>query len=64
MAAKVIARLFGDEKMKDDEVWKTGKQFVLDEERKSSALSLNEGKQDEVWKMVMEDLNLPESLQL
>jgi hypothetical protein len=64
VAAKAIAKFLGDEKAKDDEPWKIGKQFVLDEERKSSVLSLDEGKQDEAWKKIMGDLNMPESLEI
>lgn len=60
--ANAIADLFGSPKEKDQEVWKTGKFFVLDDEKKSSALSLNERKQDEVWKNVSRDLGLGEGL--
>jgi hypothetical protein len=59
--AKAIADMFG-KAMGSDEVWKTGKYFVLDDEKKSSALSLDEKKQDEVWKTVSGDLALEESL--
>jgi hypothetical protein len=60
--AKAIAGLFGKAKEGDSEAWKTGKYFVLDDEKKSSPLSLVEGKQDEVWKMVSRDLAAEESL--
>ncbi|KAE9378192.1 NAD(P)-binding protein [Stipitochalara longipes BDJ] len=60
--AKAIADLFGSPKESEEGVWKTGKLFVLDDEKKSNALSLNEAKQDEVWKNVSRDLGLEESL--
>jgi hypothetical protein len=59
--AKAIADLFGNAK-ESDEVWKTGKFFVLDDEKTSSAVSLDEKKQDEVWKMISGDLSLQESV--
>ena len=59
--ARAIAGLFGDAKESND-VWKTAKFFVLDDEKKSSPLSLDEKKQDEVWRMVSGDLSLEESL--
>lgn len=59
--AEAIAGFFGDSK-ESNEVWKTAKFFVLDDEKKSSPLSLDENKQDEVWKMVSGDLSLEESL--
>jgi hypothetical protein len=60
--AKAIADLFGSAKESEAGTWKTGKHFVLDDEKKSSALSLDEGKQDEVWEIVSRDLGLGESL--
>jgi hypothetical protein len=60
--AKAIADLFGSPKESAVGVWKTGKFFVLDDEKKSSALSLDEEKQDEVWKFVNRDLGLGETL--
>jgi len=62
--AKAIADLFGSPKQNEVGVWKTGKFFVLDDEKKSSALSLEEGKQDEAWNYVSRDLGLGESLKL
>lgn len=59
--AKAIADLFGNAKESND-VWKTAKFFVLDDEKKPSPLSLDTKKQDEVWKMVNGDLSLEESL--
>ena len=59
--AKAVADLFGKARG-NDEVWKTGMYFILDDEKKSSALSLDEKKQDEVWKMVSDDLAMEESL--
>jgi hypothetical protein len=60
--AKAIADLFGSPKESEAGTWKTGKHFVLDDEKRSNALSLDEGKQDEVWKFVSQDLGLGESL--
>ena len=54
--AKAIADLFGSPKESEGEVWKTGKYFILDDEKKPNALSLNDGKQDEVWKNVGRDI--------
>ncbi len=62
--AKAIADLFGEPKKTEVGVWKTGQFFVLDDVKKSSALSLNEEKQDEVWKNVSRDLGLDESLKV
>jgi hypothetical protein len=60
--AKAIASMFEEKKWANDEAWVIGKNFVLDDEIKSSALSLDEGKQDEVWRLVMKELGLPEAL--
>ena len=60
--AKAIVDIFGEKKFAGGESWKTGKHFILDEEKKSSPLSLDEGKQDEAWKAAMEDLKQPEAL--
>jgi hypothetical protein len=62
--AKAIADLFGHPKESEKGAWKTGKYFILDDEKKPNALSLNEGKQDEVWKNVSRDLGLGEDLKL
>jgi hypothetical protein len=62
--AKAIADLFGSPKESENGVWKTGKSFVLDDEKKSSALSLKVEKQDEVWRNVSRDLGLGESLKI
>lgn len=59
--AQAIANVFGNARDRD-EVWKTGKFFVLDDEKKSSALSMDEKKQNEVWKIVCSDLSLEESV--
>jgi hypothetical protein len=60
--AKAIADLFGAPKESEKGVWKTGKYYVLDDEKKSSPVNLDEAKQDEVWKNVSRDLGLGESL--
>jgi hypothetical protein len=60
--AKAIATMFGEQKWADDEVWERGKNFILDDEVKSSDLSLNEEKQVKVWGFVMKDLKLLEEL--
>jgi hypothetical protein len=62
--AKAIADLFVESKETGVGVWTTGKFFVLDDVKKSSALSLNEEKQDEVWKNLSRDLGLDESLKI
>src|ERR1035438_10054285 len=54
--AKAITGMFEEKKWANDEVWERGKNFVLDDEVKSSPLSLDEGKQDEVWGLVMKAL--------
>lgn len=59
--AKAIADLFGNTK-EGNEVWKTGKYYVLDNEKKSSMLSLDVKKQDEVWKTVCGDLSMEASV--
>lgn len=59
--AKAIADLFGKPA---EGVWEKGKFYVLDDEKKSHALSLDEGKQDEVWKNLSRDLGLPEGLKV
>lgn len=58
--AKAIVDLFGDPNKHGKEVWKTGKHFILDDEKRSSALSLDKEKQDEVWKMASKVLGLEE----
>jgi hypothetical protein len=60
--AKAIADLFGSEKVEG--IWTAGRFFVLDDEKKSSALTLNEAKQDEVWNNVSRDLRLGEGLKV
>jgi hypothetical protein len=59
--AKAIADIFGKD-MYSDQIWKNGLFFVLDDEKKSSALSLDTRKQDEVWTIVSSDLSLEEGL--
>jgi hypothetical protein len=58
---KAIADLFGNPK-DGDEVWKTGKYYVLDDEKKSSAVSLDQKTQDEAWKIICKDLSLEETV--
>ena len=51
--AKVIADLFGSRKGNLG-----GKYFILDDEVKSSATSLDEKLQDEIWEKISRDLEL------
>ena len=59
--AKAMADIFGNDKYRD-QIWKNGMFFVLDDEKKSSALSLDTKRQDEVWKMVSGDLSMGENI--
>ncbi|KAE9365151.1 NAD(P)-binding protein [Stipitochalara longipes BDJ] len=60
--AEAIAGVFEQQRWANEAAWERGKNFVLDDEVKSSALSLDEEKQDEVWENVMKDLELPNEL--
>ena len=60
--AQAITGLFEEQKWSSDAAWEKGKYFVLDDEVQSSALSLDEVKQDQVWGTVMRELDLSDKL--
>jgi hypothetical protein len=53
--------VFEEKKWANEGVWARDKNLVLDDDIEFSALRLDEGKQDEVWGLVMKELELPES---
>jgi len=60
--AQAIAGLFEQPRWGKDAAWNRGKYFVLDDEVQSSPLSLDEEKQDQVWSLVMKELEMPDEL--
>jgi hypothetical protein len=59
--AKMIADILGSDKYLD-QTWKIGLYFVLDDEVKSNALSLDTTKQDQIWKVMSDDLGFGQEL--
>jgi hypothetical protein len=58
--AAIIAGLFYSDLKWDGKL--EGKYFILDDERPSSAISLDESEQEKIWKRVCEDIGLSEGI--